>query len=138
MKFFFDANLSPHFARGIAGLCGSVKDEVDRVTHLNDMFARDVQDIEWIGELSKTGPWCIVSIDRFRKNHNAEREALRKGGHLVFVLEKQWSGQPYWAKAERLVAWWPQVIAQARLQSAGMLGVPFAHRAGAKFKQINL
>lgn len=130
--------MSPHYASGIAGLCGSIKDEVERVVHLNDMFPRDAKDMEWIGELAKTGPWCIVSIDRFKKQHNAEREALRRGGHMVFVLEKQWSGQPYWAKAERLVSWWPQIVSAAQLQSAGMLSVPFTHRAGTKFKQIAL
>jgi hypothetical protein len=138
LKFFFDANLSPHFARGVDGLCGSVRDEIEQVVHLTDLFQSDAQDVDWIGELTKTGPWCIVSIDRFKKHHNAEREALRKGGHMVFVLEKQWSGQPFWSKAERLVGWWPQIVAQARLQAGGMLSVPFAHRSGAKFKPIKL
>ncbi|MEJ8852638.1 hypothetical protein [Variovorax rhizosphaerae] len=57
---------------------------------------------------------------------------------MVFVLEKQWTGQPYWMKAERLVAWWPDMIATARLVDSGMMAVPFVHRTGAKFKPMRL
>ena len=94
--------------------------------------------MEWITELSKTGRWCIVSIDRFKKQHRAETEALRRGGHLVFVLEPQWSGQPYWAKAAHFVAWWPQMIKTADLVSSGMFSIPFVHRTGSKLKQLRL
>lgn len=119
-------------------MCGFIKDDVEKVVHLTDLFESKVQDVDWIGELTRSGPWCIVSIDRFKKHHNAEREALRKGGHMVFVLEKQWSGQPFWAKAERLVGWWPHMVSRARIQAGGMLSVPFSHRTGAKFKPIGL
>lgn len=120
----------------MAGLSGTFGD-VEVVT-LYDMFPKDIKDVDFIERLSQTGQWCIVSIDRFTKHHNAEREALRRGGHIVFVLEKQWSTQPYWIKAERLVKWWPQIVAQAKILESGMLSVPFAHRASAKFKQIRL
>ena len=63
---------------------------------------------------------------------------MRRGGHLVFVLEKQWAGQPYWVKAQRLVTWWPQIVQTAGLVDDGMFSVPFAHRTGAKFKQIKM
>jgi hypothetical protein len=124
-------------ARGLKALSG-VSNDVDDVVHLYDRFERDAKDVDWIGELSKSGRWCIVSSDHFKKHHRAEIEALRRGGHLVFVLEKQWSGQVYWSKAERFVAWWPQMIATAQLVDSGMLSVPFAHRTGAKFKPMRL
>lgn len=114
------------------------ENDVDAVVHLFDDFERNAQDVHWITEISKAGRWCIISSDRFNKHHRAEREALRHGGHLIFVLEKQWSGQPYWVKAERFIVWWPQIIATSMLVDSGMFAVPFVHRTGTKFKPIRL
>ena len=130
--------MSPHLARGMKALSEGGTDGVDDVVHLFDRFNRNAKDVDWITELSKTGRWCIVSIDRFKKHHRAETEALRRGGHLVFVLEPQWSGQPYWAKAAHFVAWWPQVVKTADLVGPGMFSIPFAHRTGSKLKQMRL
>ncbi|VTU26323.1 hypothetical protein SRS16CHR_03835 [Variovorax sp. SRS16] len=130
--------MSPHLALAIGELCKAAEDDVDVVTHLFDRYPRSAKDLDWIPDLALTGSWVVVSIDRFKKQHNAEREALRKGGHLVFVLEKEWSGRPFWEKAEHLIGWWPQIMKAARLQSSGMLSVPFSRRTGAKFKQLSL
>lgn len=137
MKFFFDNNLSPHMARGIAAMSTVVQDVAD-VRHLSDLFPRNTPDVEWIRKLDETGPWCIVSIDRFKKAHDAEREALRRSGHTVFVLDAQWAKQAYWLQCERLVRWWPQILEQTRLVSAGAFRVPWAHSASAKFSAIKL
>jgi hypothetical protein len=137
LKFFFDNNLSPHMARGIAAMSTIISD-VAEVRHLSDMFPRNTPDVEWIKTLDDTGPWCILSIDRFKKAHDAEREALRRSGHTVFVLDSQWAKQSYWLQCERLVRWWPQIIEQSRLVSAGAFRVPWAHSSGAKFQAIKL
>ena len=88
MKFFFDANLSPHLAHGVREL-SSVTPGVQAVIHLTDRFSRNVPDLEWLGTLAGDGPWYIISIDRFKKQHGAEREAIRRAGHTFFR-----SGQP--------------------------------------------
>lgn len=113
-------------------------DDVQEVVALYDVFPRDITDVEFIDRLSENGPWCIVSSDKFTKHHNAEREALRRGGHMIYALERQWAHQPFWLKSERFVRWWPQIVAQAKILEGAMLSVPFAHRVGAKFKQIKL
>lgn len=137
MKFFFDNNLSAHHAHAIREL-SKISPEVRAVVHLSDRFPRNVPDVEWIGELAREGHWYIPSKDRFDKNRDSEREALRRAGHTVFVLDKQWSEQKFWAQAERLVKWWPQVIQQAKLFSGGGLRVPWHHSTSAKFSSIKL
>ena len=137
MKFFFDNNLSRHLAHAMGELSKTAGD-VQAVIHLRDRFEGDAPDVEWIAALAADGPWCIVSIDRFTKNHDAEREALRRAGHTVFVLDRQWSRQTFWLQAERLVRWWPQVLASSRLIAGGALRVPWHHSASARFTQIKL
>ena len=102
------------------------------------MFPSDIKDVDYIDRLSEQGQWCIVSIDTFKKHHGAEREAIRRGGHTVFVLEPQWSSMGFWLKAERLVKWWPQIVQQAAMVERAMFSVPFKHSPTAKFKQIAL
>jgi hypothetical protein len=135
LKFFFDNNLSPHLAHGVREL-SSITPGVDQVLHLTDMFKRDALDLEWIGDLAEDGPWYVVSIDRFKKQHNAEREAIRRAGHTVYVLDPQWSRFPFWMQAERFVGWWPQIVAHAGLVSGGAYRVPWTRSPRTKFEAI--
>ena len=135
MKFFFDNNLSLHLAHGIREL-SSVMPEVGEVIHLRDRFERDAKDLVWISALTGDGPWYIVSIDRFDKQHGAEREAIRRAGHTVFVLDSQWSRHGFWLQTERFVRWWPQIVAYATLVSGGAYRVPWAHSPQSKFQAI--
>ena len=137
MKVFFDNNLSPSIAHAMREL-SKVEPDVDAVIHLRDRFRPATPDIEWIGALANDGPWVIVSIDRFTKNHDAERAALRNAGHTVFVMDRQWADQKFWLQAERLVKWWPQVLAQARLVSASAFRMPWHHGTKSKFSVIRL
>jgi hypothetical protein len=135
LKFFFDNNLSPHLAHGVRELSKAIE-RVDEVIHLSDRFTRNVDDLEWIGALADDGPWYIVSIDRFKKQHGAEREAIRRAGHTVFVLEGQWSRQNFWAQTERFVRWWPQIVAYAGFVTGGAYSVPWSHSSQSKFRAI--
>lgn len=112
--------------------------DVSDVKHLIDLFPRNTPDVDWIEKLDESGPWCILSIDRFKKSHDAEREALRRSGHTIFVLDSQWARQGYWAQCERLVRWWPQILEQSRLVSAGAFRVPWSHSSSSKFQAIRL
>jgi len=137
LKYFFDNNLSPHLAHGIQAL-SAVDPAVEQVIHLTERFARNAPDLTWIGELQHDGPWCIISIDRFKKQHNAERAAIRRAGHIIFILDSQWSRQRYWAQAERLVKWWPQIITHSVQVSDGAYRVPWRHAAVSRFQTVAL
>lgn len=137
MKFFFDNNLSPHLAHAIRELSKKEGSELE-VIHLRDRFAPNAPDLQWIGALAADGPWYIVSIDRFSKCHDAEREALRRAGHTVYILDHQWAAQAYWAQADRIVRWWPQILKFSPLVSQGAFRVPWHHSPKAKFAALRL
>lgn len=134
MKIFFDNNLSPHIAGAIREL-SKTEPSVHEVIHLRDKLPANTPDIQWISGLQ--GKWVILSIDRFTKNNDAERLALRHAGHTIFVLDRQWSKQTFWHQAERLVRWWPQILGQA-LMAEGGFRVPWQHSSKTKFQTLRL
>ena len=91
-----------------------------------------------ITKLAADGPWYIISIDRFKKHHDAEREALRRAGHTVFVLDSQWSRHTYWLQCERLVRWWPTLVQSATLMTGGAFRVPWQYTEKTKLTAIKL
>jgi len=109
---------------------------VGTVIHLTDRFARNVPDLDWLSALADDGPWYIISIDRFRKQHGAEREAIKRAGHTVFVLDAQWSKHGFWMQTERFVKWWPQLVAYSGLVTGGAYRVPWQHAPTTKFQAI--
>ena len=111
---------------------------VDTVEHLLDRFPRNADDLVWIPGLKASGPWAVVSVDKFKKQGGAEREALRLAGHMVFLLEAQWLKQTYWLQAERLVRWWPQIVNQTLIASGGAFIVPWHHSSKSKFRVVKL
>lgn len=133
MRFLFDANLLPDLAHAIRELCRS-EPSVDEVIHLCDKFPRSAPDLEWIPTLGQG--WYIISQDKFAKSRGQEREALRRAGHTVYVLDPQWSKQPFWLKSSRLVLWWPQVLDHARLTEGGGFRIPWQHSSAKKFQGL--
>lgn len=136
MKFFFDNNLSPHLAHAIRELCKAEID-VDEIVHLRDRFPANAKDQEWITELSQSGLWIVISQDAFTKN-DFEREALRRSGLIVFVLDPQWSQHSHWPKAQNLVKWWPAIMGQSRLIRGGASYRVRWNFAGGKVEQIRI
>jgi len=125
LKIFFDNNLPPSLAHGLKALCGN-DPKISDVIHLRDRFSGDTKDLVWIPALAREeGPWYVVSIDKFKKDHRAERQAISRAGLTVYVLDSQWSGQSYWNKAARLVLWWPTINKHASLSSGGVYRVPW-------------
>ncbi|MBL8324819.1 MAG: hypothetical protein JNJ89_07660 [Rubrivivax sp.] len=137
MRFFFDNNLSPHIAHAMRELSGTLAN-VSEVVHLTDRYRRSAPDIEWVRGLDADGPWVVLSVDRFKKCGGAEREALRSSGHTVFLLESQWLKQTFWLQSERMVRWWPQIVAQAGLVERGAFVVPWHHSSKSKFTAVRL
>lgn len=127
MKFFFDNNLPPPLAHALKALCDR-DPAVTEVIHLRDRFPGDTKDLVWIPEIAnEAGDWYVISIDKFKKDHRAEREAIRRAGLTVYVLDSQWSSQPYWAKAARMVLWWPTILKHASVSAGGVYRVPWRH-----------
>jgi len=136
LNFFFDANLPPQLARGVDALSRSEQD-VERVVHLRDLFAGATKDVAWMSALQDLGDdWRVVSIDRFRKDHRAEREAIARAGLTVYVLDSQWASQPYWPKVARFMLWWPLLLTHARVATGGVHCVPWRHTSQARFKSM--
>jgi hypothetical protein len=133
LKFFVDNNLPPLLARGMHELSKN-EPGVDCVVHLRDQFDGAEDDVVWLGALAQdAGPWYVISIDKFKKDHRAERTAITRAGHTVYVLDPQWSSQTYWAKAARFVLWWPQILAHARLSVGGVYRVPWKRTTQSRF-----
>lgn len=133
MKFLFDANLPPDLAHAVRELCLG-ETGVQEVAHLTDKFKGNTQDLTWIPGLGSN--WYIVSIDKFTKSRGQEREALRRAGHTVYVLDAQWSTHSFWLKSARMVLWWPQVLEHARLTQGGVYRIPWRHTSGKKFVSV--
>jgi hypothetical protein len=133
LKFLFDNNLSPHLAHGIAKLCAG-ETGAPTVEHLRDRFPPATPDGQWIENLAASGgDWYILSIDKFRKSRGAEREALRRAGFTVYVLDPQWAKHSYWKVAAQMVAWWPQILQHARLTSSGVYRIQWKPSQGHRF-----
>lgn len=131
MKFLLDNNLPPVWAVALTELSKN-EDRAVQVVALRTRFPANTPDHEWIEALGLERDWCVLSQDRFGKN-DLERAALRRSGLVVFRLQKQWSGQHYWAKTHSLVRWWPRILEQAALLSSGLVDVPFNFGARGKF-----
>jgi len=133
VNFLFDNNLPPGLAHAIRELCAG-EPGVNKVCHLTDLFAPSTPDLAWISGLGKG--WYVISLDKFTKSRGAEREALRRAGHTVYVLDSQWSSHSFWAKSAQLVLWWPQVLEHARLIEGGIHRIPWRHTSGKKFLSL--
>lgn len=134
MKFFVDNNLPPALSRALHELC---KPDGHEVVHLRDRFQADTTDTEWIGVLAKEGGWVVVTHDKLLKG--IEREALRRAGILVFLLDKSWASQPFWLKASQVVRWWPRIMDQTEgISGGGMFAVPWQFSGKGQFKQIRI
>jgi hypothetical protein len=133
LKVLFDNNLSPLLASSIAELSKHESD-VDCVVHLRSRFEGAPKDTEWLDALAVGGEsWYVISQDKFKKDQRAEREAIRRAGHTVYVLDKQWSSHPFWQKAARLTLWWPHILDSSRRISGGVYRVQWGYTSQTRF-----
>lgn len=96
MKCLLDNNLPPSLAKALDALSIHQFSDLEQVIALREKFPSDTADIAWIQALGQEGDWFVLSADKFRKNGDLERKALRQSKLIVFCLSKQWSDQPYW------------------------------------------
>ena len=136
MKFFFDNNLPPQLARGLAAL-STKEPQVARVEHLTDRFESAMRDLVWINALAEAGDrWFVVSADKFLKGHGGERAAIDAAQHTVYVLDPQWASKPYWIKVAQFIIWWPHIVAHARRTNAGVFRVPWQRTSQSSFSSM--
>ena len=135
MRLFLDANLSPHLAAALAALCTP---QGVPVVHKRDLFPDNTRDVDWIQKLGNEGDWVVISHDRFHKNP-MEKEALRKAGLTVFLLQRAWSERQHWDKAVALIRWTPRILEQADLVAGGaVFEVPYRFSGKGRFRQITI
>lgn len=136
MKFFCDANISPHLAKALNSLS---LPENHLVQHLREKFDPRTPDITWIRALADEGGWAVITRDRAMSRQPVEQEVLRRSGLTVFMLAKAWGSQDHWSMSAALVRWWPKIIEQACLIEGGAaFEVPFGFTGRKRLKQIKL
>jgi hypothetical protein len=116
VRFFLDNNLCPAFAPALTSLS---KQEGCEVVHLSEKFPRNIKDEDWLPALSREGGWVVVSGDLriFKLPHL--RAAWVNSKLTTFFLAKGWMNKPLWDQAWWLVRWWPDIMKQASLVTAG-------------------
>lgn len=134
MIFVLDNNLPPALAHGLAEFT-SVTHPQHSVVHLSDVLPRNTPDVDWIENLAKDKKHVVVTQDRLNKG--LEREALRRAGLLVFLLDKGWASHKFWPKAANLVTWWPEIIEMTEKIEGGA-AFRVSWRKAKKFEQIKL
>lgn len=134
MRFFVDNNLPPALARALHALS---EPEFHEVRHIREKFPEDTDDQTWIAALEREGAWVVITRDKLSKG--LEREALRRAGLLVFMLDKSWSKQRYWDIAYQATRWWPRIVEFAQgIQGGAAFKVPWAFRGKGRFEQVRL
>jgi len=130
-------NLPPALAAALSHLSTGQWGGDHQVSHLRDRFPANTPDTEWITALSREGGWTVVTHDRFNKG--LEREVLKRADIKVFLLDKSWTHQKFWAKAENLVRWWPAIVEQAeRIRGGAAFRVRWRFSGKGQFEQITL
>ena len=137
MKFLIDNNLPPALAKALHELSLVEWDGKVEVIHLRARFAQDTTDEMWITDLAKNGDWSVITQDKLKKG--LEREALRRAGLKVFMLDNSWTNHQFWDKATHLVRWWPAIVEQAdRINGGAAFRVRWNFSGKGKFEQLSI
>lgn len=116
MKFFFDNNLSPDLARGLAKLRNAFGEEI---VHLRDKYDdAATPDSQWLSDLIEEGGWIVISADRFKKN-SAERLAVTNPAITVFMFTSSISKKRRWEKTLIIVKRWEEIVAASKGNGKG-------------------
>ena len=131
MRFFLDNCLAIRHARALHEM---VRPD-HSFTHLQDKFAADTKDEDWIRALGGEGGWIVVSGD-YRIGKSAhERRAWRESELTVFFLSKGWTNIPPLQQHSKLALILDDIIEQAQRARPGS---GFAVSLSGKIEQIYL
>lgn len=129
MKFFLDNCLAIRHARALNEM---VKPD-HNFTHLQDKFAPDTKDEDWIRALGREGDWIVISGD-YRIGKSAhERRAWHESGLTAFFLSKGWTNIPPLQQHSKLALILGDIIEQAQ---RAKLGAGFSVAMNGKIQQV--
>lgn len=101
MTFFFDNTFPPQIAR-ILSILG-----VD-ARHLQDDFAPDTDDVDWIPGIGRRG-WVVITGDRGIAKKPAERRVLEEANVIAVFMAKGFTSKPIFELVSSFIRWWPEV-----------------------------
>ena len=101
MKYFFDNNISPKYAKMLAAL------DVDAAA-LRDEFDASIKDVDLFPKLHGRS-LVFVSGDIRIRTRLAEAKALHSCGVTALFFDRFWGKMTFWQQASWLVAKWPKV-----------------------------
>ena len=113
MTFFFDNNLSPKLAKGMAAFG-------EDVIHLTDRYAPSTPDHDWLPEVGRSG-WILVTRDDRVRRNPAELLALKESRVGAFFLGGK--DRSRCELIQQVVRNWPRMK-----ELAGKTPKPFAFR----------
>jgi len=113
VNFFFDNCLPKRLAHAIA-----ILDNAHTVRHLQDEYAANAPDLEWLEVLGSNHEWNVISCDAFNKTKE-EKEAIRRLARSTFIFAGGYSNLPIWTQAYKIVQRWPEVLKVAEAAKAG-------------------
>jgi hypothetical protein len=115
VKFFLDNCLAIRHARAL----NEMVTPNHSFTHLQEKFAADTPDEEWIGALGGEHEWIVISGDyRMGKSHHGRR-AWHESGLTVFFLAKGWMNISLLQQHSKMAAILDEIIYLARRNPCG-------------------
>lgn len=130
MRFFLDNCLAIRHARALNEM---VKPE-HSFSHLQEKFAANTKDEEWIRALGREGDWIVISGD-YRIGKSAhERRAWHESGLTAFFLSKGWTNIPPLQQHSKLALILDDIIEHAK---GAKPGSGFSVAMNGKIQQVN-
>jgi hypothetical protein len=115
MRFFLDNCLAIRHARALDALLNPEH----RFTHLQEKFAPDTKDVDWISQLGKERGWIVISGD-YRIGKSAhEKAAWHESRLTVFFLAKGWMNLPLKQQHSKLALALDDIIEHAEKAKPG-------------------
>lgn len=99
--YFLDNNFSPKFKHALCALG-------EEVTHIQEDFAPNTPDEEWIPAVGARG-WTLVSIDRRITRNPQQRIILEQAGIVSFFAKGGIASLALWDQFVWLVKVWPSI-----------------------------
>jgi hypothetical protein len=131
VKVLVDNDLPPRLASALHII---FEDDGDEVFSLRQKFGRDdVKDADWITKLGAEGRWAVLSADRRIAKQRPSRELFIGAGLVGFFFPPSLQKQPLHLQAARVIAIWPALRDQVRLNANGCFEMP---AKGTRFRQI--
>ena len=124
VKFYFDENLSPRFARVLTEVYHQSSHQLIPTTS-DARFPRGTKDFEIISRLAAEAPkpvFLTADVNMHTK-YPTERQALVDSRLTVFFFKKGFQVLPFPDQVQKLIATWPKVVYHAERCRTGAFEV---------------